>query len=67
MNAPKASATGNLAKTPVPELLVYALDRSLEGTLVLEETDGKKSAIYFQNGAPAKVKTADPVAYLGHL
>lgn len=67
MNAPKASATGNLAKTPVPELLVYALDRSLEGTLVLEETDGKKSAIYFQNGAPAKVKTADPVAYLGQV
>lgn len=67
MNAPKASATGNLAKTPVPELLVYALDRSLEGTLVLEETDGKKSAIYFQNGAPAKAKTADPVAYLGQV
>ncbi|HEY6729209.1 MAG TPA: DnaJ domain-containing protein [Polyangiaceae bacterium] len=67
MNAPKAAATGNLAKTPVPELLVYALDRSLEGTLVLEETDGKKSAIYFQNGAPAKVKTADPVAYLGQV
>ncbi|HEU5077254.1 MAG TPA: DnaJ domain-containing protein [Polyangiaceae bacterium] len=67
MNAPKASATGNLAKTPVPELLVYALDRSLEGTLVLEETDGKKSAIYFQNGAPAKAKTADAVAYLGQV
>jgi len=67
MNAPKASATGNLAKTPVPELLVYALDRSLEGTLVLEEPDGKKSAIYFQNGAPAKAKTADAVAYLGQV
>lgn len=67
MNEPKAAATGNLAKTPVPELLVYALDRSLEGTLVLEEPDGKKSAIFFQAGAPAKAKTADPVAYLGQV
>ena len=67
MSEPKAAATGNLAKTPIPELLVYALDHALDGTLVLEEPDGRKSAILFQAGAPAKAKTADPVAYLGQV
>src|SRR5690606_31550260 len=67
MSEPKAAATGNLAKTPIPELLVYALDHALEGTLVLEEPDGRKSAILFQAGAPAKAKTAEPVAYLGQV
>lgn len=67
MSKPKAAATGNLAKTPIPELLVYALDHALEGTLVLEEPDGRKSAILFQAGAPAKAKTAEPVAYLGQV
>jgi curved DNA-binding protein CbpA len=67
MSEPKAAATGNLAKTPIPELLVYALDHALDGTLVLEEPDGRKSAILFQAGAPAKAKTAEPVAYLGQV
>ncbi len=67
MSEPKATATGNLATTPVPELLVYALDHALDGTLVLEEPNGHKSAILFQTGAPAKAKTAEPVAYLGQV
>jgi curved DNA-binding protein CbpA len=48
-------------------LLVYALDHQLTGTLVLEEPSGSKHAIYFVLGAPAKIRTATPVAFLGEV
>jgi curved DNA-binding protein CbpA len=34
---------------------------------VLEEANGDKHAIWFETGAPAKVKTATPVIYLGQV
>lgn len=46
-------------------LLVAILDEQRTGTLVIEESTGAKSAIYFQSGAPAKAKTAEAVAHLG--
>jgi len=63
----EATATGNLQATPFGHLLVYLLDRGLTGTLVLEEPTGAKHAIWFETGAPAKVKTATPVTYLGQI
>ncbi len=63
----EATATGNLQATPFGHLLVYLLDRSLTGSLVLEEQNGDKHAIWFEDGAPAKVKTATPVTYLGQV
>jgi hypothetical protein len=63
----EATATGNLQATPFGHLLVYLLDRVLTGTLVLEEPSGDKHAIWFEAGAPAKVKTATPVTYLGQV
>lgn len=63
----EATATGNLQATPFGHLLVYLLDRGLTGSLVLEEPNGDKHAIYFETGAPAKVKTAKPVTYLGQV
>jgi curved DNA-binding protein CbpA len=63
----EATATGNLATTPFGHLLVYLLDRGLTGSLVLEEATGDKHAIWFETGAPAKVKTATPVTYLGQI
>jgi DnaJ-domain-containing protein 1 len=63
----EATATGNLQATPFGHLLVYLLDRGLTGTLVLEEPSGDKHAIWFDAGAPAKVKTATPVTYLGQV
>lgn len=63
----EATATGNLQATPFGHLLVYLLDRGLTGTLVLEEPSGDKHAIWFETGAPAKVKTATPVTYLGQI
>jgi curved DNA-binding protein CbpA len=64
MAAPQASATGTLGSTPLPNLLVYSLDRRLTGTLVLEDEQGRKSAIRFDAGAPVKVKLGESVARL---
>jgi curved DNA-binding protein CbpA len=61
------TATGTLQATPFGHLLVYLLDRSLTGSLVLEEPSRSKHAIWFDSGAPAKVKTAEPVTYLGQI
>jgi curved DNA-binding protein CbpA len=63
----EATATGNLQATPFGHLLVYLLDRGLTGSLVLEEATGEKHAIWFEAGAPAKVKTGTPVVYLGQV
>jgi curved DNA-binding protein CbpA len=62
-----ATAEGNLQATPFGHLLVYLLDRGLTGSLVLQEATGDKHAIWFETGAPAKVKTARPVTYLGQV
>jgi len=61
------TATGTLQATPFGHLLVYLLDRGLTGSLVLEEPKGDKHAIWFETGAPAKVKTATAVTYLGQI
>ncbi|MEZ4372806.1 MAG: DnaJ domain-containing protein [Polyangiaceae bacterium] len=67
MSAPRPVASGVLSKTPLSNLLVYILDRELSGTLVVETTDGAKSALSFVRGVPAKARTSDAVIYLGRL
>jgi len=61
------TATGTLQATPLAHLLVYALDRELDGTLVFEAADGGRSALLLEGGSPSKVKTAEPVIYFGRL
>lgn len=63
----EATAEGNLQATPFGHLLVYLLDRGMTGSIVLQEASGEKHAIWFEAGAPAKVKTARPVTYLGQV
>ena len=70
MNGPAArptpAATGTLAKTPVVNLLLYAHERKLSGTLEL--TSGTSSAaILFRAGRAAKGRTSEAVAYLGRV
>ncbi|HWA77541.1 MAG TPA: DnaJ domain-containing protein [Polyangiaceae bacterium] len=67
MSTPRPTATGSLDSTPFLNLLVYALDHRLTGTLVLEEAGGRRHAVQFQDGSPWKVKTAEPVVYLGQV
>ena len=61
------TAQGSLEATPLGHLLVYGLDRLLTGTLVLEEPTGKKHAIYFDGGGPAKAKVQEPILFLGRV
>ncbi len=66
-------ASGTLAVRPLAHLLVYLLERRLTGTLVLqapsevEGVEGDKSAVYFREGRPCRIKTSDPVIHLGRL
>ncbi|MEI9952133.1 MAG: DnaJ domain-containing protein [Pseudomonadota bacterium] len=67
MNEAAPTAQGSLEATPLGHLLVYGLDRLLTGTLVLEESSGKRHAIYFEGGGPSKAKIQDPILFLGRV
>lgn len=64
-NRPAAAASGTLARTPLVHLLLYALDRRLAGTVELRAPDEKSATVLFVAGRPAKVRTSDPVLFLG--
>ena len=64
---PQPSAQGALAKTPLPQLLVYVLERQLHGTLQLRSPSGEVATIFVVRGFPAKVRTTEGVARLGEL
>ena len=61
------SAQGSLQQTPLLHLLVYALDRRLSGTLVLEDPTRRKHAILFADGVPSKARPAEAVRRLGEI
>jgi hypothetical protein len=61
------TARGQLAATPLVQVLVYMLDHQLSGTIVLREPDGVESTVIFEAGAPVKVSSGRPVARLGEL
>ncbi|HEY8946654.1 MAG TPA: J domain-containing protein [Polyangiaceae bacterium] len=67
MSSPPPTATGNLGSTPLVNLVVYALDHQLTGTLVLEEPDRRKHAVYFDSGAASKVRLATNQLTLGEV
>ncbi|HXN32224.1 MAG TPA: DnaJ domain-containing protein [Polyangiaceae bacterium] len=66
-NRPATSASGTLAKTPFLHLLVYALEKKLSGSIELFAPGKRSAAILFVDGQPAKVRTSEPVAYLGRV
>ncbi len=67
MSQTAPTASGTLASTPFAHLLVYALDRHLTGSLVLEQATREKHAVQLLRGAPTAARTATPVAPLGEL
>jgi curved DNA-binding protein CbpA len=56
-----------LGKTPLPQLLVYVLERQLHGTLQLRAPFGETATIFVVRGFPAKAKVKDPIGRLGEL
>lgn len=67
MPAPTPTATARLATMSLGRLLVYALERRANGTLVIESPEGHRSAIYFEGGVAAKARSGQPVHLLGEL
>ncbi len=67
MSQPAPTASGTLAATPLGHLLIHALDRRLTGSMVFEEPDHRKHAVYFSAGAPAAARTGVTVAPLGSI
>ncbi len=51
----------------MPELLIALLDRSLAGTLVLQEPSGDKHAVLIVRGAPGKARLANNTIFLGSV
>jgi tetratricopeptide (TPR) repeat protein len=64
------TAEGSLEKTPLVHLLVYLADRALTGSMVFvspRANGAQYDVVYFADGAPAKVRTGEPVAHLGEV
>jgi DnaJ-domain-containing protein 1 len=66
-NRPPASASGTLAKTPAIHLLLYALEKSLGGTVEFTDSEQTVASLLFVGGRPAKARTRDPVSHLGRV
>jgi tetratricopeptide (TPR) repeat protein len=67
MSAPEPIATGTLAKTPLPHLLVYLEQKKLSGTLALwtdEQADGRQDRILLLKGVPVAGRLIDPASSL---
>jgi hypothetical protein len=62
-----ATAEGELARTPLAHLLVYALDRRLTGVLFLAPPKGEEHVVRLSRGVPVKVRPGDQFALLGEL
>jgi curved DNA-binding protein CbpA len=67
MSQPAPTASGTLAATPLPQLLIYALEHRLTGSFVLEGASREKHALQLTEGAVVAARTAAPVALLGEL
>jgi curved DNA-binding protein CbpA len=67
MSQTAPTASGTLATTPLVHLLVYALDRRLTGSLVVEQPTREKHALQFADGIATAAVTGIPVAPLGEL
>jgi hypothetical protein len=64
---PTPSASGVLAKTPLPHLLIYANERRLRGSFVFTDEQGEAATVVVEDGLIRKIQTRAPVAYLGRV
>ena len=65
---PAPTASGVLRKDPCSlHLLVYALERRLTGTFELSRGSISMATILVMGGCPSKLRTSDPVHFLGNV
>ena len=67
MTRPTPTSSGQLARTPLPHLLVYAHDRQLTGTFEFRAPDASTAAVLMLQGRPAKAKLSAQAIYLGQV
>lgn len=67
MSAPSLAATGSLSATPLSQLLIYGLERSLTGSLVFQFGSGPRSALTFAKGVVVKARVPSVDTSLGQL
>jgi hypothetical protein len=64
---PAPTSSGQLARTPIPHLLVYAFERRLTGTFIFRAPDGASAEVLLHEGLPAKARLSTPPIYLGQV
>lgn len=69
MTAPTPAATGTLGATPLSQLLVYALERSLTGAFVFQspENSANRSALTLVRGIVVKARVPSTTTALGQV
>lgn len=69
MDAPQAAPTaeGTFDKTPLSNLIIYALERGLSGTFELTLNGASLATLLFIEGFPAKIRTTEPGHFLGEV
>lgn len=67
MSAPTLAATGSLGVTPLSQLLIYGLERSLTGSLVFQHGSAPRSALTFAQGVVVKARVPSVETALGQL
>jgi hypothetical protein len=64
---PAPTSSGQLARTPLPHLLVYASERQLTGTFQFRAPDATTAQVLLAKGHPAKIRLSSPQIYLGQV
>jgi tetratricopeptide (TPR) repeat protein len=64
---PAPTSSGQLARTPLPHLLVYAHDRQLTGTFEFRAPDASQATLLMLQGRPAKARLSAQPIYLGQV
>ena len=64
---PQPTASGTLAKTPFPHLLLYLLEKQLTGSIEVMAPDGERATILVLEGFPSKVRTSEQTSYLSNV
>ncbi|HEY1957971.1 MAG TPA: DnaJ domain-containing protein [Polyangiaceae bacterium] len=64
---PAPTSSGQLARTPLPHLLVYTYDRQLTGTFEFRAPDGTTASALLVEGRPAKARLSSAPIYLGQV
>lgn len=62
-----ATAQGDLGRTPLSHLFVYAIDRRISGALYFREPSGIEHVVQLARGAPIKIRPGDSYALLGEM